>query len=291
MKISGFTIVRNALLYDYPAVEAITSILPVVDEMIVAIGKSDDQTAALIEGIGSEKIKIIHTDWDLSKLPGGEVLALETNKAFQEIASDSDWAFYIQCDEVVHEKYHQNILDACQKYLHDDKTMGLVFHYLHFYGTYDYIGDSRKWYNKEIRIIRNDKKISSFRDAQGFRMNGNRIPCRLIDAYIYHYGWVKNPKFMGSKIQNIGHNWMGTEIKQKTENNDGLFDYKEYDSLAKFTGTHPEVMKKRILDKNWELELDIKKKHFNLKRRLHYYFEKITGIRAFAFRNFILLKD
>lgn len=291
MKISGFTIVRNALIYDYPAVEAISSILPVVDEMIVAIGKSDDKTVEIIRNIGSEKIKIVETEWDLSKLPGGEVLALETNKAFHLISPDSDWAFYIQCDEVVHEKYHQNIKDACEKYLEDPKTMGLVFHYLHFYGTYDYIGDSRKWYNKEIRIIRNDKSISSFRDAQGFRMNNNRIPCRLIDAYIYHYGWVKNPKFMDRKIKNVGYNWMGNNIKKKIENNDGYFDYKEYDSLAKFTGTHPEVMKKRILDKNWEIEFDIRKKNFNLKRRLHYYFEKITGIRAFAFRNFTLIKD
>ena len=45
---------------------------------------------------------------------------------------------------------------------------GLLFHYLHFYGTYDYVGDSRKWYDKEIRIIRNDKSIEAFKDAQGF---------------------------------------------------------------------------------------------------------------------------
>ena len=184
MKISGFTIIRNAVINDYPAVQAITSILPVVDEMIVAVGKSDDDTEGLIRSIGSDKIKIVQTEWDLSQLPGGRVMALETDKAFAEIAPDSDWAFYIQCDEVVHEKYHTAIRKACEQHLDDKQVLGLVFGYVHFYGTYDYYGDSRRWYNKEIRIIRNDKRVQSFRDAQGFRIDGKRLPSKLINAEI-----------------------------------------------------------------------------------------------------------
>jgi len=51
MKISGFTIIRNAIKNDYPVVEAITSILPVVDEMIVSVGDSEDDTEELIKSI------------------------------------------------------------------------------------------------------------------------------------------------------------------------------------------------------------------------------------------------
>ena len=108
MKISGFTIVRNAVLYDYPIVEAITSILPVVDEMIVLIGNSEDNTEELIRSIQSDKIKIHHSIWDENLKKGGVVLAIETDKAFQLISPESDWAFYIQADEVIHEKYHDN---------------------------------------------------------------------------------------------------------------------------------------------------------------------------------------
>lgn len=36
MKVSGFTFVRNAVKYDYPIVESIQSILPLVDEEIAA---------------------------------------------------------------------------------------------------------------------------------------------------------------------------------------------------------------------------------------------------------------
>jgi hypothetical protein len=175
--------------------------------MIVSVGKSDDGTEALIRSIPSDKIKIVHSVWDPGLREGGKILAVETDKAFQHIDPDSDWAFYIQADEVVHEKYHGAIRKAAEQYLHDKKVDGLLFHYLHFYGTYDYVGDSRKWYHREVRIIRNDKSIRSYKDAQGFRRNGKRLPVKLIDAYVYHYGWVKDPYKMKQKIYNAGKLW------------------------------------------------------------------------------------
>jgi hypothetical protein len=119
---------------------------------------------------------------------GGKVLAVETNKALAATASNSDWLFYIQADEVLHEKYHAGILKAMQQYKDDKEVEGLLFHYHHFYGSYNLIGDGRRWYSKEIRVIRNDKRITSYRDAQGFRWEDNRkLNVKLIDAYIYHY--------------------------------------------------------------------------------------------------------
>ncbi|HSC38661.1 MAG TPA: hypothetical protein VLD19_12340, partial [Chitinophagaceae bacterium] len=88
MKIAGFTIIRNAVINDYPIVEAINSILPVVDEMIVSVGESDDETAELIRGIRSDKIKIVSSSWDMNLREGGKVLAIETDKAFQHISPD-----------------------------------------------------------------------------------------------------------------------------------------------------------------------------------------------------------
>lgn len=196
MKISGFTIIKNAVINDYPIVEAIQSILPVVDEMIVSIGDSEDATEQLIQSINSPKIKIVHSVWDPSIRKGGKILAVETDKAFQHISPDTDWAFYIQGDEVMPEQYQQAVRAAAEKYKDDKRVDGLLFKYLHFYGSYDYVGDSRKWYDHEIRIIRNDKTITAYRDAQGFRRNGKKINVKLIDAYIYHYGWVKTPAQM-----------------------------------------------------------------------------------------------
>lgn len=286
MKISGFTIIKNAIINDYPVVESIKSILPVVDEMIVAIGNSDDETEKLILAIDSPKIKIVQSTWDPSISTGGSILAVETNKALKHIDPESTWAFYIQADEVIHEKYHEVIRQAALKYKDDKRVDGLLFNYLHFYGTYDYVGDSRRWYHKEVRIIRNDPTITAFRDAQGFRRNGQKINVKQIEAWVYHYGWVKSPKQMNDKQRSALNYWQERkDLAERLEASE-IFDYDDYDSLSKFTGTHPAVMKERVAGMNWNLELDLTRKKFSLSDRILYWFEKQTGIRPFDFKNY-----
>lgn len=290
MKISGFTIIRNAVVNDYPIAEAIRSILPVVDEMIVLVGDSEDETEKLIQSIDDPKIKIHHSVWDPALRKGGKVLAAETDKAFQLIDPASDWAFYIQADEVMHEKYIPAVKEACEKYLDDKHVQGLLFKYLHFYGTYDYVGDSRTWYNREIRVIRNDKSISAYKDAQGFRVGREKLRVKLIDAYIYHYGWVKSPEKMMRKNKNVSRFWHeDTEAWKKILQQEDFFNYNDFDSLEKFTGTHPAVMQNRITKKNWHVELDISKKKFTLKDNILYRFEKLTGVRPFDFKNYKII--
>lgn len=290
MKITGFTIVRNAVKNDYPVVEAIQSVLPVVDEMIISIDKGEDNSDELIRGIVSDKIKIVYSQWDMSLREGGKVYAAETNKAMTHVSEDTDWLLYIQADEIIHEKYHTEIVAAAKKYKDDKRVEGLLFGYLHFYGTYDYVGDSRKWYNYEVRMIRNDKSISSYKDAQGFRKGDKKLDVVLIDAMIYHYGWVKSPKQMMDKQKDIIRYYSpDDEGIERYRNASEIFDFNDFDSLKKFTGTHPSVMQQRIANKNWETTLDVNRKKFKLKDKLLFWFEKKSGKRLFAFKNYRLL--
>lgn len=283
MKVAGFTMVRNAVKYDYPVVEAITSVLPLCDEFIVAVGNCEDETLALIESIGSPKIKIIHTIWDDTLREGGRTFALETDKAFQAIADDVDWAFYIQADEVIHEKYHDAVREAMVKYKDNPSVEGLLFHYKHFYGSYDYVGESWNWYRREIRVVRNDKNIFSYRDAQGFRKKPNeKLHVKLIDAYIYHYGWVRDPRAMVRKqraFTSYYHDdqWLEENLAKASE-----FDYSNIDSLELFTDTHPAVMKDRIARKNWKFDFDVSKKNYSFKERVKRFF----GFRIGEYKNY-----
>ena len=265
MKIAGFTIIKNAVTNDFPIVEAIRSILPVVDEMIVLIGDSSDATIALIEAIGDPKIKIHHSVWNKNLRKGGAVLAEETDKAFAFIGDEYTWAFYIQGDEVVHEKYHPCIRAACENYASDTEVQGLLFKYKHFYGTYDYVGDSRKWYGHEIRIIRNNKAISAYRDAQGFRIGKTKLPVACVDASIYHYGWVKSPTQMRKKLKESSVYWNDDTQMEKIKSSPDDYDFSGFDSLEKFTGTHPGVMLDRIQRQNWIIDLDLSQKKFSFK--------------------------
>ena len=290
MKIAGFTIIKNAVTNDFPIVEAIRSILPVVDEMTVLIGDSTDDTIALIEAIGDPKIKIHHSIWNKNLRKGGAVLAEETDKAFALISDEYTWAFYIQGDEVVHEKYHAAIKEGCENYASDTEVQGLLFKYKHFYGTYDYVGDSRKWYAHEIRIIRNNKAISAYRDAQGFRIGSTKLPVAKVNASIYHYGWVKSPSQMRKKLKESSVYWNDDTQMEKIKSSPEDYDFTGFDSLEKFTGTHPSVMLDRIQRQNWKIDIDLSQKKFSFKNKCLYLFEKLTGIRPFDFKNYKIIR-
>jgi glycosyltransferase involved in cell wall biosynthesis len=292
MFVSGFTFVRNAIKFDYPIVEAITSILPVCDEMIVAVGNSDDDTLELIKSIDSPKIKIIETVWDDTLREGGKVLAVETNKALAAVSKDADWCFYIQGDEVVHEQYLSNIRKAMEDNLHDLKVEGLLFKYLHFYGSYQYVADSQKWYRQEIRIIRNQQNITSYRDAQGFRtIDDKKLNVKWIEAYVYHYGWVKSPEIQKEKMKSSINFWATDEEAAPVKKHyDESFDYAGIDSLTNFKGTHPAVMQARLERMNWQFDFDIREKKLSLKNRFRTWVEELTGWRIGEYRNFKLLR-
>jgi hypothetical protein len=283
MKVTGFTFIRNAVKFDYPVVEAIKSILPVCNDFVVAVGNSDDGTLELIQSIDKQKIKIIETIWDDSpemKI-GGKVFALETDKAFQAIPNDSDWAFYIQGDEVVHEKYLDTIFKTMEKWKDHSEVDGLLFNYTHFYGSYDYIGISPGWYRNEIRIIRNDKSVYSYRDAQGFRIGDDKkLNVKPVDAYIYHYGWVKEPETMMRKIKNTSTFYQNVNRLKKLIVNQ-VYDYSKIDALSLFTDSHPEVMKERIKRKNWSFEHDISFNRLSLRHKGKIFIKKYLGINTF----------
>jgi glycosyltransferase involved in cell wall biosynthesis len=290
MKISGFTIIRNAVIYDYPIVEAISSILPLCDEVVVAVGNSDDDTEEMIKSINSPKIRIIRTVWDDSLREGGRVLAVETDKALAAISPDADWAFYIQGDEVIHEKFLPALRQAMELYKDNDRVEGLLLNYLHFYGSYDYVGDSRKWYRREVRIIRNIKGMHSFRDAQGFRRNGKLLHVKPVDATMYHFGWVKPPDKQSAKQAVFNRYWHNDEWIDNNVSKSDEFDYSGIDALAVFKGSHPSVMLPRIGACNWEFSFDPTQKKFSLPARMLHFIEKKTGYRIGEYKNFRLLK-
>lgn len=281
MTISGFTMVRNGTKYYYPIKQAISSILPLVDEFVVALGASDedDRTFEEIQSIGSDKIRIIHTVWDLEKYPRGMEHAHQTDIA--KAACKGDWLFYVQSDEVVHEDDLPKIRQRCEELLHDTSIEGLLFKYRHFWGDYDHYVTSHAWYANEIRIIRNDPDIHSWESAQSFRRIPNfdgihyrekkgtfKLKVARVDAYINHYGWVRPPRYMQNKRKAMEVIHRGRDIaeaqfkKEKAE-----FDFGDLSLLTVFKGTHPAVMEERIRLFNWSDQLAQQQDHLEIARK------------------------
>lgn len=312
MTISGFSMVRNATKLYYPIRASIESILPIVDEFIIALGKgdADDYTLEEIQKIQSDKIKIIHTEWDIEKYSGGSEYAHQTDIAKQHCKGD--WLFYLQSDEVIHEKYLPEIKKRCTELLSHKEVEGLLFHYKHFWGDYSHYILSHAWYPKEIRIIRNNPEIHSWRDAQSFRRipdfdgvsyfqkeNTFKLKVAEVDAFVYHYGWVRPPELMQKKRVSFETHKQGKEKAATLFKDDpDTFNYGNLNKLCVFQDTHPAVMEDFIKKFNWENQLyplnpQIKKhKHDKLKYRLLSFIEQnlLGGKQIAGFKNYKLIK-
>lgn len=312
MKISGFSFVRNGDKLYYPVVEAITSILPICQEFVIAVGKGDedDRTREKIAAIGDPKIKIIDTEWDEQYFRRGIINAMQTDIAQQ--ACSGDWLFYLQADEVVHEKYLPVIEARCEELLPNREVEGLLFRYKHFWGDYDHYHDSHGWYPFEIRIIRHMPTIHSFESAQSFRhfepyenprqdYGTRKLKVAPVDAEIYHYGWVRPPHLMQNKQKALATlHWGRKRADQYYQQAPTYFDYGPLDRLKRFEGTHPRVMQERIKQLDWQDKLQysgkpLKNRALHKHERLKYRFlsrlEKILGVGQIGgFKNYVLLK-
>ncbi|MFQ6618020.1 MAG: glycosyltransferase [Fidelibacterota bacterium] len=295
MRLSGFSFVRNGVKLGYPVVESILSILPICDEFVIAVGKSDDGTLEKIKELNDSRIKIIETEWDPKLFVKGAINAVQTNIALSRCTGD--WCFYLQADEVVHEKYLPVVVKKLRKYLKNPEVEGFLFSYIHFWGSYKRYQKARNWYRREVRIIRNHMGIKSWQSAQGFRKNGKKLKVIDSGAYVYHYGWVRPPRLMKQKIialDRLHHSekWIKSKHHPKSE----TFDYGSPRNLAIFRGTHPKVMEHRIKSdpshfSNHPSKV-VKHPHDSIWMRFRTFLEdEILNYRIGEYKNYILLKE
>jgi hypothetical protein len=293
MKVTGVSFIKNAIQFDFPIKEALLSIEPLCDEIIVAVGDCTDGTRELVQSVHPTKIKIIDTVWDKTLNKDGVVLANETNKVLAEaFKTNAHWLIYIQGDEVLHEDGYTKLNKAMQDYANDARVDGLLLKYRHFYGSYDYVATSSRWYKNEIRIIKNNPSIYSYKDAQGFRKGNNqKLNVKAVDAYMHHYGWVKEPKVMMDKLFNAGSIWQGSNVEEERVKHSHLinFDYSQIDILEKYTGKHPTTIVEKINGKNWYFEHDLSYNKISAKEKFKKFIKNIVGKELFEYKNYKII--
>jgi glycosyltransferase involved in cell wall biosynthesis len=239
MKISAFTFIKNGTIFGFPYMESILSVLPIVDEFVVNVGDSDDDTLERIRAIGDPKIRVIESRWNDRMKVGGYVYGQQ--KMIAQFNCTGDWAFYLEGDEIVHEEDLKKIVDACRTHLDDERVEALSFDYYHFYGNANSYLDSPGWYRREVRIIRNS--IRSYAPDGLFwhvlteRSKVSRYPrAAHTGAAIYHYGWIRSEEEMNRKSESVQKYW---------NKNHKRIDYREIDQqiIREFTGTHPAIIR------------------------------------------------
>jgi hypothetical protein len=285
-RISGFTIVRNAVKLDFPVEASIRSILPICDEVVVNVGRSEDDTLELVRSIDSPKIRIVETDWDMTRR--NTVLGHETLRAMR--ACTHPWGIYIQADEVFHERGAEALQDAIRRHDGDPRVEGLLVRYLHFYGGFDTVATHRRWYRREVRAVRLDPAldIRPYQGAQGFRVGPEhrKIRARLTDAEMYHYGWARPAQALREKRE------LGKTMYPWRDASERLPLLEWIPGMQPFRGTHPATAREWIEARRVDPDRLIAPRKFRW-RFVRYYIsgwiERATGVRVFEFRNYKLV--
>lgn len=275
MKVSAFTFIKNGQILGYPFLQSIKSILPIVDEFVVNVGESEDNTLEMIHSIKDKKIRIIESKWNDEMRDRGYVYGQQ--KMIAQFNCTGDWAFYIEGDEVYHERDLEQIKQSMEIHLNDSNVEALVFDFNHFYGNANSVLNSPGWYRSEARIIKNSVRsyapdglfwlvIDSNKKGRYPRSKKTGVSC-------YHYGWVRSEKQMNLKSSKVKKYWGEESV---------IINYSKMDQsiIKEFRGSHPEIVKDwlpqdvglYVADPTYKLTQK-QKKHRVMMR-----FEKLFGI-------------
>jgi hypothetical protein len=275
MKVSAFTFIKNGQILGYPFLQSIHSILPIVDEFIINVGESEDDTLKIIRSIQDDKIRIIESKWNNKMLDRGYVYGQQ--KMIAQFNCTGDWAFYIEGDEVYHEKDLDQIKRSMQIYLDDPNVEALVFDFNHFYGNANSVLNSPGWYRSEARIIKNTLRTYAPDGLFWLVLESNkkgRYPkAKSVGVPCYHYGWVRSQDQMNLKSSKVQKYWGGDPI---------MIDYLQIDSsiIKEFNGSHPKVIKAWLPDSNgiFKANPNYKLTKKQKKHRVMMIFENLFGL-------------
>jgi hypothetical protein len=285
MKVSGFSIVRNAERLDFPVEASLRSILPLCDEVVVNVGRSEDRTLEIVRGIGDARIRILETEWDFSR--GESVLRDETLRAMR--ACRHPWGLCIQADEVLHEAGAPALQAAIAEADNDPRVEALVLSYHHIFGAADMEAVNRRWYRREVRVVQLDPAldIRPYRDAQGFRAGpgSRKVRARITPAEMFHYGWLRSAAALRARGEVDRRLYPGRWVPP-TESAAVL---RWFPGLRPFRGTHPQVAREWVAAHDHDPDRIVTPPFFALEN-LRFYasdlVERITGVRPFEFRNY-----
>ena len=275
MRVSAFTFIKNGQILGYPFLQSIQSILPIVDEFVINVGDSEDDTLKMIQSINDKKIRIIESKWNDEMKDRGYVYGQQ--KMIAQFNCTGDWAFYIEGDEIYHENDLEKIRASMEIYLDDSNVDALVVDFKHFYGNANSVLNSPGWYRSEARIIKNSIRSYAPDGLFWLVLDSNKIGrypnAKLTGASCYHYGWIRSETQMNLKSRKVQKYWGGTPT---------IIDYSKMDQsiIEEFKGSHPEVIKNwlpqddgiYISDPNYKLTKK-QKKH-----RLMKWFENFFGV-------------
>lgn len=173
MRITGIFTIRNAITASYPFLECIICILPLIDELLLNDGGSDDGTEEALEKLVEEvpSAKLYHLKDRKSKF--WETIDWQLEELISE--AEGDWIVEIQGDEF----FHPDDIEDLRKAISKANMMG--FNALRQprinIWRWSHVNSEQESYQM-IRIFRNLPNVRSKEGGDSFYFAGNSNPRR-----------------------------------------------------------------------------------------------------------------
>jgi len=200
--LGGSTFVWRGIDQDYNFIETLDCLYELCDQVSVAVGGTDGTSQKVFEWARTKKkgkvliTYITQEDWNAQV--GREKLSYFSNLAIEKL--ETDWNFYLQCDEILHEDSFETVRQAIEY-----PVEAYFCRRLNLWKTpYQMLNvpQERKPCSTEvIRLARTQYRCVD--DAESLGVGSVHIPGDIDNIMIFHMGFVRDQVKHLEKIRHM----------------------------------------------------------------------------------------
>jgi hypothetical protein len=249
-KLSGTTMIRDGVLYDYCFVESIKCLQELCEEVIICDAGSTDGTVEILRQLEDNKTKVIYREpdeWESLKPIGKERLNYFSNLAIEQVSHE--WNYYQQGDEVT----SQDCYDAIHKAVNCGISHSYFVKRINLWGSpYTRLNVMQNRMPCSEAIVRlAQSRFRTYSDAESICVDAVS-DMFFKDITMVHYGFVRKPEIMLKKAIN-----MQDEVFQMGSHDVKLDNCDKFEPERWFSGNdlvpfneHPKIMQKWVNERS-----------------------------------------
>lgn len=249
--LSGYVCVRNAVLLDYCLREAVESLLPVCDEVIICDGESTDGTKTMVFDlwVNNPQVRMITCPWS-NPVRKIDFWVEWINFARQHCAFDMQ--LELDADEVLDSSSYDLIRHLLPKRGSHNFTR------LNFWKDPQHLAPYNRCCGTMVaRMAPSDLYMPSDEPNPAVTPNARTRAVDTPGLRIFHYGFLRNPDAFVRKSREVQNMFFGSVDSRITEMADQgkRWDEREYFDLPlqNYNGEHPPVAHKWLKDRGYSL--------------------------------------
>lgn len=247
--LSGYIPVRNAKNLDYCLREAVESLLPVCDQVVIADGESDDGTKDTIFDlwVNEPKIRWVTYPWP-NPVNQPDFFVRWIQFARQHL--EYDMQLELDADEVLDPISHDKIREIVAR------KGSANFKRLNFWKNAQHLAPHNRCCGTMVaRLAPSHLYMPSDEPNPAVEPNARTYAETIPGLQIFHYGFLRNPDAFVRKSREVQNMFFGSVDSRITEMADQgkRWDDREYFDipLQAYRGTHPLVAHKWLRDRGY----------------------------------------